>query len=218
VGKTGGRIRSPPRPHAPPGPPRRLAASQGVYGYWPAQSEGKRPDHLRSGFQSKRARRLRCCVLRSPPEYGRQPVPGRLFCRRRFRANGRGRFSKLSRLGMRLPGLSRKCKMRRLQRGLFQPWPGCTRPPKPPPISCMPTSAGSLAFPLTRENVTRGLSGDPQLSDHYQGIRNCSRPKGELKMHLTPAYQLVPEQSTAAIIATIPRQILSTLAKAVSSN
>jgi 5-methyltetrahydrofolate--homocysteine methyltransferase len=49
-----------------------------------------------------------------------------------------------------------------------------------------------------------GYPAIPELSDHAK-VFELLPAESELKMHLTPAYQLVPEQSTAAIIVHHPQ-------------
>jgi 5-methyltetrahydrofolate--homocysteine methyltransferase len=49
-----------------------------------------------------------------------------------------------------------------------------------------------------------GYPAIPELSDHTK-VFELLPAESELKMHLTPAYQLVPEQSTAAIIVHHPQ-------------
>ncbi len=74
---------------------------------------------------------------------------------------------------------------------------------KPQRITCMNTSAGSWAWNPTGVSAIPGLPCDPELEDHVK-VFELLPAESALGMTLTSAYQLVPEQSTAAIIVHHP--------------
>ena len=80
-----------------------------------------------------------------------------------------------------------------------------SRPPKPRPSICTAISGANWVIPEGQgKRYSWGYPAVPDLEDHRK-VFDLLPAEKELGMSLTAAFQLVPEQSTAAIVIHHPQ-------------
>ena len=173
---------------------------QAVYGYFPCQADGDEliiydPDTINSGTPEELTRFtfraslmtiiLRCQII-SPPS-NQVKWMWSLF--------------KLSRLVSKPPKDLKKCKPPTITPKPTSPMDSPSKPPKRQPIICTNTSAANWVLAKSRANVTHGaIPPSPNWKITSKSSSCLPAVESELGMSLSTSGQLIPEQSTAAII------------------